>query len=64
MLAPADDGAQSEGCTVFADQTWLRLTQWPMLSPNSRGLTICRSFVERHDGRIGVAPVEAVGNRF
>ena len=28
------------------------------------GLTICRSFVERHDGVIGVAPVDAGGNRF
>jgi len=28
------------------------------------GLTICRSFVERHDGVIGVAPVAAGGNRF
>lgn len=28
------------------------------------GLTICRSFVERHDGVIGVAPAGAGGNRF
>ena len=28
------------------------------------GLAICRSFVERHDGVIGVAPAEAGGNRF
>ena len=28
------------------------------------GLAICRSFVERHDGVIGVAPVDAGGNRF
>lgn len=28
------------------------------------GLAICRSFVERHDGVIGVAPVRAGGNRF
>ena len=28
------------------------------------GLAICRSFVERHDGVIGVAPGEAGGNRF
>ena len=28
------------------------------------GLTICRSFVERHGGVIGVAPVDAGGNRF
>jgi len=28
------------------------------------GLTICRSFVERHGGAIGVAPAAAGGNRF
>lgn len=28
------------------------------------GLTICRSFVERHGGAIGVAPADAGGNRF
>ena len=28
------------------------------------GLTICRSFVERHNGEIGVVPARAGGNRF
>jgi signal transduction histidine kinase len=28
------------------------------------GLTICRSFVERHDGAIAVEPIRSGGNRF
>ena len=28
------------------------------------GLTICRTFIERHNGEIGVAPARAGGNRF